>query len=90
MFARACNPTPPPGGLGGPQIEQRPLLRFVYSPAYSHVIHSARFSEDDFRLNTISLNPLAPIFLYGFSANLEKSIAPKRIFDGKRPRIQYI
>ena len=90
MFARACNPTPPTGGHGGPQIEQRPPLRFVYMPAYSHVFQFARFSEVIFRRNTISLSPLPPIFLYGFSVNLEKSIAQRRNFDGKRPIIQYI
>ena len=90
MFARACNPTPPTGGHGGPQIEQRPPLRFVYSPAYSHVVYFARFSEVIFRLNSISLNSLPPIFLYEFSVNLEKSIARKRNFDGKRAKIQYI
>jgi len=90
MFARACNPTPPTGGHGGPQIEQRPPLKFVYTPAYSHVFQFARFSEVIFRRNTISLNSLPPIFLYGFSVNLEISIALKRNFDGKRLETHYI
>lgn len=76
--------------LFSPQIEQTPLMRFVYSSVYLHAFQFARFSEGDFRYNCISLSLLPLIFLCGFFLNLEFLIAQERQFVGKRLKILYI
>ena len=76
--------------LFSPQIEQTPLMRFVCMLAYLPVIQFTRFSEGDFRYNSISLSMLSSIFLYGLFLNLEILIAQERQFVGKRLKILYI